>query len=576
MYRKQGSLGALQGVLSGPYTGGARRVDAAKLAPATRRRLADVLCGRAEPSPVLYERPAGAHVRSRAAWGFAAALVALLFAFAIGFGDVRSPRAIQSSDWLGVYGAAGILLVVSMLALVRRRALAGPDALPPGRYLLPLDLVEVGERDAEGRQVLVVTPLGDARDARVRATAKRPELVVLFEGGEQAAFPLRADPDGDVAMRRLERSQRILEDLTYAKDLERTVALDPFFDVRVDGSWDAVAAARQATPAGVGRTFVHSPGATLVAVGLGAALSFGALAARNRLSDRALFLHAMRTGTPEAYDAYLDRGRSFRAEATALRDRLLAAHDEQQKRREPASEPTEDARRARAASADACVNVIRAAGSTVHPESTVALESFVRRATSSGDRVIPVLFLRRVADAPDDVQPWIASSLSSRETVVVWALERVFSEMCPASIVKLVPAREKDLVPVAVADRGYEPVGVAITRGLRVRYEVTWPKTRLAIHAPQIVFHVRFLGPDGTGAPELTLTMPPPETMPIDTRERSLFVVPLASSSEASVARGYQLLTARAFDRLYDEIWSLLFSGDPRVPLREPQGEVGR
>ncbi|HEY8075957.1 MAG TPA: hypothetical protein VIF62_17640, partial [Labilithrix sp.] len=81
MYRKQGSLGALQGVLSGPYTGGARRVDVAKLTPATRRRLADVLSGRAEPSPILYERPGGALTRSRAASGFLAALIVLLFAF---------------------------------------------------------------------------------------------------------------------------------------------------------------------------------------------------------------------------------------------------------------------------------------------------------------------------------------------------------------------------------------------------------------------------------------------------------------------------------------------------------------
>ncbi|HEY8075128.1 MAG TPA: hypothetical protein VIF62_13485, partial [Labilithrix sp.] len=542
---------------------------------ATRRRLADVLSGRAEPSPILYERPGGALTRSRAASGFVAGLIVLLFAFAIGFGDPQSARAFQSRDWFVVYGGACLLLTTSLLALLRRRARAGHDALPPGRYLLPLDCIEVGKSDAEGRQVIVVTPLGDARDARVRASEGRPELVVLFDGGEQIAFPLRADPEGDVAVRRLERSQRILEDLTYGRDLERSVALDPLFDVRADGSWDAVVAIGTGAPAGVARTFMQSPTADVVSVLLGLALGIGAIETRNHLSDRALFLRAMRIGTPEAYDAYLARGRSYRTEATLLRDRLLHAHEEEQKRRE-APPPAIDDGRARAKTAMSCFEAMDAARSTTHRETSDSLVASLRRATSIGDPVIPVLFLRRVAAEPDDVWPGFRASLASRERVLVWALERVVSEMCPASVVKFAPARPSDMVPVAADDRGYEPVGVAIGRGLRVRYDVTWPKTSFAVHAPEIAFHIRFLGPDGTGAPEITLTMPPPQTMPTDTRERSLFLVPLASSTDESVARGYQLLTARAFDRLYDEIWSLFFSGDPRVPLRDPTSEAGR
>ena len=52
---------------------------------------------------------------------------------------------------------------------------------------------------------------------------------------------------------------------------------------------------------------------------------------------------------------------------------------------------------------------------------------------------------------------------------------------------------------------------------------------------------------------------------PTAVRERSLLVVP---QGEASV---YPLLTARAFDRLYDELYGLVYAGDPRVPLRDSE-----
>jgi hypothetical protein len=111
-----------------------------------------------------------------------------------------------------------------------------------------------------------------------------------------------------------------------------------------------------------------------------------------------------------------------------------------------------------------------------------------------------------------------------------------------------------------------------------VRYDVTWPETSLPVHAPHVAFRILLVAPEGGPRSEITLTMPPPQTIPREVRDRSLFVVPVAASPSPTLAlaRTYQLLTARAFDRLYDEIWSLLFSGDPRVPLRDPDGEALR
>src|SRR3982751_6001692 len=121
MYRKPGSPGVLKGVLSGPYAGGARLVDAAKLPRAARQRLADVLAGRAEPTPILHESPAGLTSRFRATWGGLLAIVALVTLTAIGFADPRADWAYQPVTLMAAYVAAMMLLVYALLSLHRRR-----------------------------------------------------------------------------------------------------------------------------------------------------------------------------------------------------------------------------------------------------------------------------------------------------------------------------------------------------------------------------------------------------------------------------------------------------------------------
>jgi hypothetical protein len=48
---------------------------------------------------------------------------------------------------------------------------------------------------------------------------------------------------------------------------------------------------------------------------------------------------------------------------------------------------------------------------------------------------------------------------------------------------------------------------------------------------------------------------------------------PPSADAAALDDRFYDAMSARAFDRLYDEIYGLFFEGDPRVPLREPPPE---
>lgn len=586
MYRKPASPGVLVGVPSGAYGGGRKLVDAAKLPRAARQRLADVLTGRAALIPILHEHPGGLASRFRASWGASLAVFALTSLTAVGFADPRAAWAYQPPALAVGYAAGAMLLALSLLSLYRRRALASGGALVPGRYLLPLDVVEVPPEDASGDQVIVVTPLGDVREARLRSgTPHTGEhvLVLMLDGGAEIVFALRTAPEGEHALRRLEHSQSLLEALTYSHELEKALANDAFFDVRVDASWSSLVPSGPVSGAKRRRrAFLHGSLASAGALLVGAVLGWGAFVGRGWASDRALYLRALRIGTTESLDAYLGRGTSYRDEATALRDRLeeqraeLARAAAQSRSRTrsgfestPRSEweltPAEAA--ARGGSAEGCVASVRARASTAHPEVTAILVWLVARARRTGDPVIPVRLDARVGSRPPDVPD---SDHEARAARMIEAFERIFSETCPASLVKF--ALRKDSA---------QEVGAP---GLDLTIDVRWPaaptwsceshdtrprcllrrRSGVAIHAPTIAFEVALHGEAINDVASFRLTMPPPDEPPVAVRPRSLYVV----ERESDV---YPRLTARAFDRLYDELYGLFFRGDPRVPLRNDE-----
>ena len=582
MYRKPGSPGVLKGVLSGPYAGGRKLVDAGKLPRAARQRLADVLTGRADPTPILHEHPGGSASRFRATWGVLVALLALSSLIAMGFADPRAAWAYQPGSVAAGYAAAGILLVLSLLSLYRRRALASGGALVPGRYLLPLDVVEVPPEDAAGEQVIAVTPLGDGRDARIRTTERREELLIVLDGGAELAFPLRNEREGEHALRRLEHAQTLLETLTYGRELEKAVANDAFFDVRVDDSWSSLVPAGPTSGAArQRRRLIHGSLATAAALLLGTALGWGAFVGRSWASDRALYLRALRIGTAESFEAYLARGTSHRNDAIRLRDRLeeqraslAAAAKASRDRTRPGFEPsprsewelTPEEAVERRGSAEACIAGMRARASAGHPEVTRIMERLIARARRTGDPIIPVRIDAHLGARPSDAPD---SDHEARVARTLWAFERIFSETCPASLVRFA-AR-----PVERTNLG----APGMSPGIDLKIDVSWPSTPtwkrpgLVVYAPKIVFDLALRGEAIDDVASFHLTMPPPVVAPAQVRARSLFIVGSAevgTLADAGTldANVVPLVTARAFDRLYDELYGLFFAGDPRVPLR--------
>lgn len=545
MYRRAAAQGPLQGVAAGPFTGGRKIVDAGKLTRAAKQRLVDCLAGRAEPSPIAYDRPSALASSVRAVWGAVAALVVLVVTFARGFDDRSSPWEVQPTYAIAIYLLSCGLFAFALLAILRRRFLVGGEALRPGRYLLPLDLIEISPIDSRGRQRIVVMPLGDARDCAVRGEGRKAELVITFVDTSQAVFALRADPGGQVTLRRLEHAQRLLEELTYTKDLSQSFAHDPFFDLRADGSWSSAAAGEEDAPMSLRtrRSIVAGNAGPAIAGAVAIALAFGTLAVRNGIARRLILareLHAQRERV-----------------AKELAEKRAKEEEEEEKRREEAMKAfaASNPPKSRAT----CLASFRKEPYRANEDIPAIVDAILRELDRTATARMPVVFTRMdVADTRVSAEQW-----NDRERVTVDTFARVVAEHCPTNVMRFV---REDVAPSARPKWG-----------LFIDYAVTWPtrsivprrgvpRETIEVALVNVVFDVKLVGPEKSGKASFRLTMPPPERLQMQRRAQTVFPTTIEDDGTFD-ERVYESLTARAFDRLYDEIWSLFFTGNPRVPL---------
>jgi hypothetical protein len=529
MYRELGQEGTIFGLRAGPYAGQPRTFRLAELPAPVLARLKAVVEGRARPAPILKREGASTGLALVLPGGLAAAaLGALVPLAAVGFGQ---PGSLYQGGGAGaVYGACGAALALaSWLAWRWRRAL-----LPrSGVYLLPLDVVEVRYDQ------LTVTPLGGVRQVTIEGDHGKPSLVLSFDHGARHAFPVATEQDAERAHEHLERSQETLEHLTRELDLERALDADPFFSLRGTGGlgqnarrWEL--AARSPARLAAGWALVAAAG---VAAGV------GLWKIRNMASDQHLFELAREQDTPASYGEYLGAGRLHRAEAERWqREAQRKAEQARENRSFHEEEYRKSLERQAGARLDACEPAISKDATTEQ-----ALACYWRRATPKPE--VAAWFAQRIRQGKAlrvrfERGPEAEGALQKRrEERLLGVLQRVIHEVAPMLPVEEARGGQKaDLLIASSVKRGAGPDEVTYT------FDVTMPA-----------------GPAGAG---FRLTMPPP-TAPLQLRIRSLYTL------DGTEPRSEQLLTARAFDRLYDEVYGLFFGGDPRVPLEEGGGEKG-
>jgi hypothetical protein len=297
----------------------------------------------------------------------------------------------------------------------------------------------------------------------------------------------------------------------------------------------------------------------VITLGLGAGTFF----MRRQAGDTALYNHAVAQGTSEAIDRYLARGglRRLAAEDVKLR---FAQAEKTRREREDYNHRTELAFGAGFRDFDSadeeavdlkCIEALRARASTTHPKAVPALVRLVRLKRRSFDVSVWGGVVGRepgvlAKDAPD-----LGKELDAQGEIVEAAFQRVFAEICPASV-------------LAVDRSNVWRDGVHLQiRATPVWLGKTWhlDEDGKPFEARQMSFEFHAqLVEDRDVIESFELTVAPAAEATMALRPQSLFTLPRDLPASKRV---YSAMSARAYDRLYDELWSLFFAGDPRVPL---------
>jgi hypothetical protein len=511
MYRTLGTRGTVFGMDSGPYAGRDRVVTFRKLSPAAKSRLVDALAGRRQLAPILRAAPTRVNLVLPATLLVAVGL-SLLFA--------RSWPMAQPLPLIAAYAAGGLAL--AFLANRSAHAVSYKGTrVPTGSFLFPLDLVEA-RRDGTLRLV----PIGGVRSAAVAHEPSGRALVLTFASGEVHRFPVQREEDAERAYAALESAQQTLEKLTYGNNLADAVNLDPFFEVRLDDSWATVSPRPAVERARVA-----------VTLGLSIALTLGLFFARNALAMRAR----------DAERARVDREIAALEARLAERDRAKAEESARADRapEDPLDPATREVREHNA-------GMGLAAYKDLAPSSEMAafVTALVAREAKTGNG-LPVYFARTIEPCAADgaCDPPAEPSLTRMEGRLVSAFAEVFSQTIPrdalrVDAVRVPPGSPALLVAYTLSRAGPGPQDIRMT------------------------FDVKLIGVDQATVRTFRLTMPPPSARLTHTRDRSLF-------SLGDHAADADLVYARAFDRLYDELFGLFFKGLPVVPIPN-EGEVDR
>jgi hypothetical protein len=315
MYRELASVGRVFGTRSGPYTGGAQRVDLRALPAATLARLRRALSGEGLPGVLALTRTKPANRMLGVHLLFTLVATLILFGAQMYFNHLRL-------FWLLPFVLCGAAWGATTVASLRHWR---GSQLPGGRYLFPFDLVEIRGRE------LLIRPLGGLRKVGIKQSFSGATLGLTFEDGTCVDFALANAAEADRIYQLLEQAHELLEQLTLNPNLDIAAANDLFFDLRDEQTWSAALPRLRPT-----QSLLGMQRATALAVGIGMAVGAGILPMRNRASDELEFTKAKNANTEDAYRRYQQSSVLGRHSADAedriqlLRD-LHSASEAQQK-----------------------------------------------------------------------------------------------------------------------------------------------------------------------------------------------------------------------------------------------------
>lgn len=506
MYRGTSELHHHFGVESGRYTGSARTISLRRAPADVRTRLATILEGTARPRPLAAKKTGHSWL-----WGFVPFVSIILLGW-IGFG--AKDRPLHGPMTLFLYVPLAVCTAYAILYRLR-----GTAGITDGTYLLPLDLVEIaGDR-------ATVWPLGDLR----KVTRSKLSLILTFRDGSTREIACESRAEVRTVAEDLERAHTQLVNLSHGSDEGAALDADPFHSLRVDESWSAA----------VAQAPTSSRARLVASLALGTIGAIGFVAVRNQLSQRNAdnAINRWTLATAAAAAPRASAAPSF--DATAIDLTHIAVT--------PDAELNADERaRVDALISEGLVRYEQIAATS--PEGPAFVRAALLRGRATGHRAISIGF----HPTGKTELAWGSHHAGAFfEGRVENALRHAFGEQFSPAILRV--ERAKD---------GYPDIDVSYTIN---EASLAAPRETSEILREEFVFTMNLQHGDevrlkGSGKPLKTfsLTLPKASTLPT-LRVNTLFPQQKPSPDH--------LMAARAFDRLYDELYSVFYSGAIRVPL---------
>jgi hypothetical protein len=439
------------------------KIDFNLLPRQARERLVACIAGQASPVPILAERSS----QKGAIVGWILLLVvlsivtvALLFT---GIGDLGT-SGITPLLIIVVYWILFFLILFSLLSIVRRILLRKPYPYQAGRYVFPTDFVDARTGTL---RIVPMRLLTDFKGTHMHTNGAytHTALTFTFQGGVVENFSVRGKDAAQASVDAFWDASRNVANAAQAQDWVTVERLDPFFEQKRTGVWQAPAAVgadagprTRAVPA-----FLRWRAAIAFLLALVAAPPV--LLVRNLVSDELMFSRAQKDDTEFSWERYRDNGWRHVDEAKAALP-AVAFREAKQKgtvsavrdvlRKYPNSEVVSDAR------------------GVLHTIYSKTLTDFRQKASTSDARLLPFMerlityletadtaTVRVVFDAPSaealaeadrsmsaefsgrgktvaPISPYFDDTRSnSRESAIVSKLNEAFGKIFPTDVMKL-------------------------------------------------------------------------------------------------------------------------------------------
>jgi hypothetical protein len=543
-----------------------RTIDFNALPRQARERLVACIAGQTSPAPILAERKK----QTGAVVGLILLLIVLfLITLVMLFGGIGNLNSSGITPLFAIvfYWILFFLVLLTLFSIVRRIMMRKPFPYQAGRYVFPTDFVDARTDKLRIVPIRLVTDFKGVH-MHTNGSYTHTALTFTFQGGLVESFSVRGQDAAQTSMDAFWESQRTISNAAAAQDWTTIERLDPFFEQKRTGVWEA--------PATVGSDAGPRTKAVPAVLKWRAAIAFAlafiaappVMLVRNLISDEMMFSKAKSDDTELSWERYRDLGWRHVDEAKAAlpavafreaKTKGTVSAVRQVLKKYPGSEVEQDAKSALHAIYSKTLSDFRLKASTSDARMLPFMERLIAYLETADTATVRVVFEAPTAESLADadrtlnarfsgqgktvapISPYFDDKRSNaRESEIVGKLNEAFGKIFPTDVMRL-ELSEKETAKDPTLHIGYRvgPSG-----------DIYGARDNDRIYVGIVVnFAMGMVIPNDTSRFGFQVAVEPPEH----------FTYMTSSTSQDEDAVVYDTMATRAFDQFGTKLQSTFF-----------------